>query len=251
MSGLAKINDELITTEYFLQYLKFNDQFEEIMDKLLGDRITVHIARQQNISVSDEELQERIDQMRRVQGLHRAKDTLAFIESMGFTLEQFGDYIRDELLKAKMLDVVCSDEAISEYFKLNSPQFDTVELHHILVDSEGKARELIAMLEDEPDQFETLAMELSLSQDTAKSGGSLGSVMRGVLVEEVESKVFNASPGDIIGPYESADQLLYEIFRLDSKQKAELNTKTSEAIKTILRREWIQARLSEHRVELM
>lgn len=251
MSELVKLNDELITSDYLIKYLKFNDQFEEMMEKVLSDRITVHIARQNNVTVSDQELQERIDQLRRVQGLHRAKDTLEYIESLGFTVDEFGDYIRDELLKAKMLDIVCSDEAVNDYFKLHSPQFDTLELRHILVDSEGKARELIAILEDDPDAFAEMAMELSISTDTAKSGGSLGTVMRGMLADEIEAKVFNASAGDIVGPYESGDGLTYEIFRVDDKQNAELNAKTTDAIKTILRRDWIQAKLGEHQIEFV
>lgn len=251
MSELVKLNDESITTEYLIKYLKFNDEFEDMMEKILSDRIMVHIARQKNVSVTDEELQERIDQLRRVQGLHRAKDTLDYIESLGFTVDEFGDYIRDELLKAKMLDIVCSDAAVSDYFKLNSPQFDTLELRHILVDSEGKARELIAILEDDPDSFEAMAMELSLSADTAKSGGSLGTVMRGMLADELEAKVFNASAGDILGPYASGDSLTFEIFRVDNKQNAELNAKTIDSIKTTLRRDWIQARLGEHQVEFV
>lgn len=251
MSGLVKLNDELITTAHLLQYLKFNGEFEEIMEKFLSDRITVHIARQQNVTVSDDELQERIDQLRRVQGLHRAKDTLEYIEGMGFTVEEFSEHIRDEILKAKMLDIVCSEEKTDEYFKLNSPQYDTVELRHIIVASEGEARELAAMLEDDPDLFEQMATEHSLAADTAKSGGSLGSVMRGMLAEEIEAKVFNASAGDILGPYESADELTFEIFKVDAMQKAELNTKTKDSIVTTLKREWIKARLGEHSVELV
>ena len=33
MSGLVKLNDELITSEYLIKYLKVSGQFEEIMEK--------------------------------------------------------------------------------------------------------------------------------------------------------------------------------------------------------------------------
>ena len=251
MSGLVKINDELITSEYFIKYLKFSDQFEDIMETILSDRITVHIARLQKVAVSDEELQERIDQLRRVQGLHRAKDTLEYIEGLGFTVDEFGEHIRDEILKTKMLDTVCSEEKIHAFFKLNSPQYDTVELRHIIVAAEGEARELAAILEDDPDSFAQMAIEHSLSTDTAKSGGSLGSVMRGMLSDEIEAKVFNAEAGDILGPYESADELTYEIFKVDARKNAELSAATKDSIVTTLKRVWIKARLGEHTIEFI
>lgn len=251
MSDLVKLNDEVITSEYLVKYLKTSEQFEEIMEKMLSDRITVHIAREQNISVSDEELQQQVDNIRRVQGLHRSKDTIEYIEAMGFTVEEFGDHIRDEILKRKMLDIVCSEDKINEFFKLNSPQYDTVDLRHIIVASEGEARELVAVLEDDPDLFEQMAIEHSLSHDTAKSGGSLGVVMRGLLAEDIEAKVFNASSGDILGPHESDDGLTYEVFKVDDRKEAELNAKTQDSISNTLKREWIKARMGEHTIEFI
>ena len=204
MSVLVKLNNEEITTDFLIKYLKINGQFQEIMDKLLSERITVHIARDKDLAVSDEEVQEHIDQVRRILGLHRAKDTLEYIDSLGFTVDEYGEYIRDDLLRNKMLNIVCSEENIEEYLKLNSPKFDTVQLRHILVTSEGQARELVALLEDDPDAFEEMAQEHSLAMDTARSGGSLGAVTRDMLSEELEAKVFNAADGDILGPFEGA-----------------------------------------------
>ncbi len=250
MSLLVKLNDEEITADFLIKYLKVSGQFQEIMDKLLSERITVHIARGKDLAVSDEEVQEHIDQVRRIMGLHRAKDTLEYIDSLGFTVDEYGEYIRDDLLRNKMLNIVCSEENIEEYFKLNSPKFDTVQLRHILVTSEGQARELVALLEDDPDAFEEMAQEHSLSMDTARAGGSLGAVTRDMLSEELEAKVFNAADGDILGPFEGGEGLTFEIFKVDEKRNAELDKKTSDAIAQILQGEWIQARLGEHQVDI-
>ena len=250
MSVLVKLNDEEITSDFLIKYLKISGQFEEIMEKLLSERITVHIAHDKGITVSDEDIQEHIDRLRRILGLHRAKDTIEYIESLGFTVDEYGEYIREDLMRNKMLNIVCSERNIEEYFNLNSPKFDTVQLRHILVTSEGQARELVALLEDDPESFDDMAREHSLAMDTARSGGSLGPVTRGVLSEELEAKVFNAAAGDILGPFESGEGLTFEIFKVDEKRDAELNTKTSDAIALILQGEWIKARLGEHQVEI-
>ena len=73
MSELVKLNDEVIDSAYFFRYLKYHGDYMDLMDRLLSDRATVQSGRAQGVDVSDLELQERIDQLRRVEGLHRAR----------------------------------------------------------------------------------------------------------------------------------------------------------------------------------
>lgn len=250
MSKLAQINDEVLTSDDFVKFLKFTESFEDQMEKLLKDRLTVHAARKQGLEVPDEKIQERVDQIRRVQGLHRAKDTMEYLDRMGVSVEEFGNRIRDDLLKEEMVTEICNEQAIEAYFKLNSPQFDAVELRHIMVDSANKAKELIALLEEEPEEFEDMAREHSLSADTAKSGGDLGRCIRGTLDDEIEAKVFNASEGDILGPFGNESGLLFEIFRIDARVPAQLNDTTTESIHNIIYTEWLKAQAVEHRIDL-
>ena len=49
------------------------------------------------------------------------------------------------------MEQVCSDKAVEEYFKLNSPKFDSIEVSHIVLESEGKAKEMVSMLRDDPE----------------------------------------------------------------------------------------------------
>ena len=221
-----------------------------MIESLLSDKLTVHAARKHGLTVTDEEVQERADQLRRLQGLHRAKEMMDYLSSIGLSIDEYGGLIREGLLKQKMVAEVCSEQAMDEYFRLHSPKFDSVEIRHIVVDSEGKAQELCALLEDDPDCFADMAREHSISSDTSKEGGQLGEINRGTLPDEVDAKAFNAAAGDVLGPFESEDGLLFEIFQVTALHPATFNNSTQEVVHKQLYRQWLENRTQEHLIEV-
>ncbi|MEH6579112.1 MAG: peptidylprolyl isomerase [Amphritea sp.] len=251
MMVIAKIDNEVITSDDFVKILKIKDTYEEHIEALLSDKLTVHAAKKHGLVVSDEEVQERADQFRRIQGLHRAKDTLDYLNDLGITIDEFEIYLSEALLKQKVVAEICSDDAINEYFRLNSPKFDVVEMRHIVVDAESKARELYALLEDEPEMFAELAHEHSLSADTAKEGGALGRLRRGTLPDEINAKAFNASRGEVLGPFASDDGLLYEIFQVEAFHPATLDDVTAREVHKLIYRQWLESRAQEHVIDVL
>jgi peptidylprolyl isomerase len=249
MSELLKIDDEVITTEDFVKLLKFTGRFDELLEDIVKDKVTIHAARKQGITVTPEEIQERADQLRRVRGLHRAVDMNRYLDATGLTLDDFEKFIVEMLMHEKMSEQISNDEAVEEYFSLNSPKFDSIEVSHIVLDSEGKAREIMAILEDDPESFPDMAREHSLS-DTSEDGGYIGKVLRGSLKTEVESRVFNASEGDLLGPFPTEDESCFEIFTVNAKQPSTLNEDTIEEVRRHLKDEWIAARAREHVIEM-
>ena len=148
----------------------------------------------------------------------------------------------------KMLRKVCDDQAVQGYFKLNSPKFDSIEVSHIVLDSEPKAKEMIAVLRDDPDSFDEMAREHSIAE-TRERGGLIGKVLRGSLRPDVESKVFNAAAGDLLGPFASGDRTVFEIFRVNATHPARLDDDTATEVRRLLREEWLRARAQEHVID--
>lgn len=250
MTDLARINDEVITSEDFIKLLKLTGRYDSLMEDILKDKLAVHAAKRQKIPIQAEELQERADQLRRVWGLHRAADTNKWLDAKGLTLEDLEQFISEMLYHEKAMDKVADDAAVEAYFNLNSPKFDAIDISHIVTDSEGKARELLAILEDDPEEFPEMAREHSLS-DTREEGGYIGKVLRGSLLPEVEGKVFNAEVGDLLGPFPSPDENLYEIFIVNDKRRASLDDETREEVRRIVRDEWLAKQAREHGIELL
>ncbi len=250
MSDIVKIDEETITTDSFIKLLKLNGRFEGLMEDILRDKLTIHAAKRAGISLSDDEVQERADQFRRAHGLQRASDTNDYFAGLGLTLDDFENFIVDTLYHEKITDKVCEPSAVEAYFQSNSPRFDSMVISHIVMDSEGGARELMSLLEEEDEDFAEMAREHSLA-DTRSSGGAIGKVMRGSLHPEVEAKVFNAEVGELLGPFPTGDGSNFEIFRIDDKRTAELDEETAVEIRRLLRDDWLAKKAREHRIELL
>jgi parvulin-like peptidyl-prolyl isomerase len=249
MPVIVKIDDEIIDTEEFVRILKLTGQFESLIDQLVRERLTARAAMKSGIQIPAEEIQERADQFRRVRGLHRASDMNRYLDALGVSLDEFESFITASLYEEKMMETVCSERAVNEYFKLNSPRFDSVEVSHIIVDQEGMAKELMAYLREDPDSFAEMAREHSIA-DTKEQGGLIGKVLRGSLKTDVEAKVFNAADGELLGPFPSPDQSLYEIFRVNSKNPARLDEDVAAEVRRLLREEWLMARAQEYIIEV-
>lgn len=249
MAGVVKIDDELITTDQFIKYLKLNGQYDKLVEEFVKDKLTVLTAKKQGINVSPEDIQQRADQFRRVLGLHRAKQMNAFLDAKGISLEDLEAHITDLILKEQMLERVCNDPAVKEYYNLNSPKFGTVDISHMILDSDGKAREMLSILIDAPEMFEEMAKEHSIAD--AEKAGRIGKITRGTLPPTIEAKVFNSKEGAILGPFPCGDGTFFEIIRVNGRKPARLDNETSEQIRKRLKDEWLAARVREHRVQAL
>lgn len=248
MTAIVRIDDEVIGTDDFIRTLKLTGQFEGLIEQLVRDKLTVRAAKKAGLPVAPEEIQERADQFRRIQGLHRAADMNHYLDALGVSLDEFEDFITDGLYQEKMMAQVCSDQAVEQYFKLNSPRFDSVEVSHIVLDTEGKAKEMMSALQDDPDSFAEMAREHSIGE-AAERGGVIGKVLRGALKTDIEARVFNAAPGELLGPFPAPDRSFYEIFAVNARHPAALDDDTAIEVRRLLREEWLMARAQEHIIE--
>lgn len=114
-----------------------------------------------------------------------------------------------------------TDDEAKKYFEDNAEQFmgqEQVSASHILVDSEGKANELLAKITAGEISFEDAAREHS-SCPSSQQGGSLGEFGRGQMVPEFDTACFEMEVGEVKGPVQT--QFGYHLIRLDGKKAAE------------------------------
>lgn len=147
-----------------------------------------------------------------------------------------------------MIDAIVSQKEVESYFSLNSPAFDSVDICHIVVENENKAKEIKALLDDEPEMFDSFVKDHSLDMETRNSRGYIKGVQRGCLPDEIESKIFNASQGEIAGPFNVNGGNLYEIIKIVSKNKAGLDQETKEKISQIILNQWMEKRIKNHSI---
>lgn len=240
---VARIGDESITADAFVKLLKLEGKLDSLLERSLIDKLLVHSAKQNGIQIRPNELQERVDQFRRVNNLHRASDTIEYLSNLGLSVEQFEDFIAEILYREKMRDSIMDEAAVNDFYQRNYPSFERIALSHITLDSMEKAQEIAAILEEETEAFGELAREHSLSSDTREQGGYLGKIPRGVLPRDIEAKIFNARVGTILGPYALEGQGKIEIFMVLEKHVPQLDEKTLTEIKQKLFKKWLAEQL--------
>lgn len=117
-------------------------------------------------------------------------------------------------------NVKVTDEEAKKFYDDNKDSLlsgETVTASHILVDSEDKAKAILADIESGKIEFADAAKEHS-SCPSSQNGGSLGEFGRGQMVPEFDIAVFSMGVGEIKGPVKT--QFGYHLIKLDSKNEA-------------------------------
>lgn len=247
--NLVRVDDQVLTCRDFITELQLLGKFDQLLDDVLKIKLVAKAARDAGVVVTDEEIQTRADQIRRVMGLHRAADMFEYLESIKATVDQFSEFVAQGLYYDKQAALIADDAAVKEYFKLNLPKFDAIEVAHIVMGSEGAAREVFAIVEEDPGEFGALAAEHSLAE-TKYKGGSIGRIRRGSLTSDAEAKIFNSEIGTPSGPFETLEGT-YEIFVVQEKHPATLDEPTQAEIRRLLIEEWTERQLQATSVEML
>lgn len=117
--------------------------------------------------------------------------------------------------------VKVTDEEAKKYYDENQEQFsrgETVNADHILVDSEEKALEILAKINNGELSFADAANEFS-SCPSGQRGGNLGDFSRGQMVPEFDKAVFELEVGAITeAPVKT--QFGYHLIKLNSKSES-------------------------------
>ncbi|HNV71915.1 MAG TPA: peptidylprolyl isomerase, partial [Candidatus Ozemobacteraceae bacterium] len=114
--------------------------------------------------------------------------------------------------------VQVSDEDIKDFYTKNLTQFakpEEVRAHHILVEKEERAKELLATIEKKEKTFEDVAQADSKCP-SGKRGGDLGFFSKGQMVKEFDEAAQSAEIGKVVGPVKT--EFGYHLIRVDERK---------------------------------
>jgi parvulin-like peptidyl-prolyl isomerase len=257
---------------------QYQAAIQQIMPQLVGIEIAKAYAQEQNITVSDEEVDQEIAKLKEQVGEQARNsgqdlsDQEAFDQALkqnDITEDQLRQDFRETLPVQKVQervagDAVPSDEEVQTYYEKNKEaQFTTPAqrcVRHILFnkDQKEKAKEVRQQLEDGGD-FSKLAKENSQDPGSAAKGGDLGCLGKGETVPEFEQAAFGAEQGEIVGPIQT--EFGYHVLQVtdikpaqtrslqevEAQIRSQLSTeKQSEAFS-----EWVQEQKKKRDVEYL
>lgn len=191
-----------------------------VLTKLIERRLQLQEAKAKRVEVSDQELKQSLEQMKR-QG-----------NPMDITNPLTIENVRDQLILMKVVDqhirgnITVGDSETKRYYREHPERFalpEEYQLSQILIQphvseglEEAKAKAQRAMDElKRGEKFSDVAMQYS-DGPNAMQGGRLGIVRQGELLPVIEQAVSRLVPGGISDIIESQEGI--QIIRLDEKK---------------------------------
>jgi parvulin-like peptidyl-prolyl isomerase len=135
--------------------------------------------------------------------------------------QAFADYViriqaQQDVLIARVTDTTqpwFTDTDVNNFYGfVKDTKYTNYCTHHILVDAEADANEIMGLLKNGGD-FAQLAKDRSTDTQSSADGGDLGCTSKGSFVPEFEDAVLGAKTGDTLGPVKTTYG--YHIIRVD------------------------------------
>lgn len=198
---LMTINGHPYPVEEALRRSMYQNK-NKFTDDCIDEILIREYAVKNGIKNSAEELQIAIEEMRYQMGLESKEKFLHWMDSKGQNLLSIQNELDYQLLRNKVKANI-PYEKLETYFAEFQLEYDCAELYSIRVETEAKAEELLAKIEEEEENFHLLAMEHSEDEKSKLKAGYIGKVARSEVTAEIEAAVFVAQPGEVVGPVET------------------------------------------------
>jgi len=228
---------DTITPEEVIKSLTLTGQSEVIFSEIIKNKEVVKKARELQIEVSDGQLQQFADNFRALRGLYSAEEMLNFLNNNDLTEDDFETYCESSLMAIALKEHLADEEKIEHYFVNNRSEFDCARISIIVVKDENLANEIIIQVREDGEDFHGLARKHSLDEATKHSGGYVGLISRQMFPPEVNSKVFSAAAGDLLGPFRKDG--LFQLILIEEVVRTRLDENVKEAVKERIFREWL------------
>ena len=234
--SVATVNGQPISRAAFDGRLEGTPQARTVLQQLVEDALLEQYAKNNNITVTDAEIDKREDQ---IKANFPAGAWEEMLKARGLTETDVRAALQEQLILDKALskDVTITPAQIKQYFDKNHASFDKPEqvtARHILVPSPVLASQIEADLKKDPNSFADLAKKYSTDPGSKDKGGELGSFRRGQMVPAFDKVAFSAPVGSISAPVKSP--FGYHIIQVESRtpgQKATLESATVQITDTL------------------
>jgi len=212
--GQPKVTDAQLKTQCKQEYNSLRDQ---VMQLLVSFKWIEGEAKAKNIKVSDKEVKASFDKQKK-QAFPKAADFDKFLKDSGQTegdilkrvrLDALSNKIRDKVTKGK--DKV-TDAQIAAFYNKNKARFAQPErrdLRIVLTKDKAKAEKAKKALQS-GQSFKSVAKKYSIDQASKAQGGKLPAVAKGQQEKALDTAIFDAKKGKLIGPVKT--QFGYYVF---------------------------------------
>lgn len=187
------------------------------LDRLIEKKLTEQKIRELNIKVSEEEIRQAIDDVRKQNNIPSQEALVAALAAQGLSFDQYRAQLQEQIEKLKLVSievrakVQVGETEMRDYYAANLPKYSEEESYrarHIFFKTGEKSTQeeiqrskatALAVLADARGgkDFAELAKKFSEDPAARKDGGDLGSFKKGDMQPELEKSILSLKPGEI------------------------------------------------------
>lgn len=175
---------------------------QKVLDTLIEGSLTRQEADRYNITVSDEQVDDAIERVKKSKGLSDEAFNAA-LENEGYSFEEYRENIRKQILRVLLVNhavkskVIITKAEVEKYYNEKKDEYAGVKKYHlrnILMEDKAQMDKIIQLLDENKD-FAELAKQYSTAPN-ASDGGELGLFELGSFPESIKDSVSKLSKGE-------------------------------------------------------
>jgi foldase protein PrsA len=218
-NAVATVNGEPISRSDFESKLESSPGARNTLQQMVQEALIVQYAKKNNITVSDDEVAKREDDLK-ANFPNGSWDEM--LKARGLSEDDVKQALREQIILDKALQnkVTVSPAQIKSYFDKNRAAFDKpeqIKARHILVKDMATAQKVETALKS-GQNFADVAKQYSIDPGSKDKGGELGFFRRGQMVPAFDQVAFSMKVGQISAPVKSP--FGYHIIQVEAIQPA-------------------------------
>ena len=248
-SIFCKVDGESLGLDHALNVLKYRYRLD-LLHVVAREALIGKISHDSNVTVSDDELQERMNDFRVHGELYKSSELDEWLDENELAMEDLEYFLERDALVIKLKAALDEDD-VRRYFFENRKEFEGARLSYIFADEKSVAEEILAQIEEDGAVFGAMAVAHSRDESTKYSGGYAGWTRRADMESNLESSLFGASkigPGSILGPIENGE--MWVLAKVWEITLSSLDASTESTIRDILFQEWLESAMGKAEIEL-
>jgi parvulin-like peptidyl-prolyl isomerase len=188
-----------VSPEEIIYQLKISCQIPSVLEGIATRKIIASTAQKIGIKVELEELQQAADNLRLINNLRRADETLAWLQKHCLSVDEFEEVAHISVLSSKLAQHLFADK-VEPFFVEHQLDYAQVVMYEVVLDDEDLAMELFYAIAEGEMSFPEVAHQYIQDTELRRSGGYRGILHRKDLKPEISAAVFAATPPQILKP---------------------------------------------------
>lgn len=236
-----------LSQQEIIHQIKLSCQIPSIAEGIVVRKIITSTAEELGIQVDIEELQKAADQLRVINNLQRADETLVWLKKHCLSVDEFEEIAYISMISSKLAQELFAAK-VEPFFLEHHLDYVRVVLYEVALDDEDLVMELFYALTEGEMSFYEITHQYIQDKELRRSGGYRGILYRKDLKPEISAAVFAATPPEILKPIVTSKGV--HLILVEELIQPQLDETLRNKILSDLFSDWLKQKLAPIEIEI-